>query len=372
MLNRIVASSADSRKSGTALQSGTLASNSPIIEVSGVSKRFSRSDNPAVSNLSFSINAGETLAILGPSGSGKTTTLRMIAGFEDPDAGEIRIGNKKVASPGFSVPTEKRGIGMVFQQFALFPHLTVEQNVAYGLAVPDASEKSQRVNDALRLVGMEGYGKRYPQQLSGGQQQRVALARALAPQPIVLLMDEPFGSLDMSMRATMRREVKSILHQTNTTTILVTHDKDEAFALADKILLMNDGKLHQFGSPENVYHNPADRFVAEFVGTANFIPAKFENGKIVTELGSFTFTGDVPGREFDLLLRPDDIQIESDARGNNSVLRREFKGADNLYQIQLASGRTLWTNGSSFPALDNGEKVSLKLTLAHVVLYPKG
>lgn len=372
MLNRIVASSTNSRKSEIGLQSDAVTSStSPIIEVSAVTKRFSKSDVPAVSDLSFSINAGETLAILGPSGSGKTTTLRMIAGFEDPDSGEIRIGNKKVASAQFSIPIEKRGVGMVFQQFALFPHLTVEQNVAFGLTTTEKTEKSTKVNDALKLVGMAGYQKRYPHQLSGGQQQRVALARALAPQPIVLLMDEPFGSLDMSMRSVMRREVKSILEQTNTTTILVTHDKEEAFALADKLLLMNDGKLHQFGTPETIYHKPSNRFVAEFVGIANFIPATFSNGNVVTELGTFPFAGQIPEGEFDLLLRPDDIHLQSDVKAKNTVLKREFKGSDNLYHIQLASGRTLWTTEPSFPVLNNGESVSIKLTLAHIVLYPK-
>ncbi len=343
----------------------------PVISVAGLSKRYSGSDQPAIEDLAFAINEGETLAILGPSGCGKTTTLRLLAGFEEPDTGEICVRDRVVVGPGRWTPPEKRGLGMIFQQFALFPHLTVSDNVAYGLTKSRGNRKRARVLEVLELVGMAEFGSRYPHQLSGGQQQRVALARALAPEPLVLLMDEPFGSLDSGMRAEMRREVKAILSQLGATTILVTHDQGEAFSLADRVLILRQGRLEQLNTPDNIYHRPASRFVASFVGIADFVPVRFQDGQVVAELGIFPFDGVPPDGESDLLLRPDDIDLVSDAAGQGRIVDREFKGSDNLYTVRLPSGRSVRSTQPSQAVFSIGERVLVQAHPEHVVLFPK-
>ncbi|MBM3934379.1 MAG: ABC transporter ATP-binding protein [SAR202 cluster bacterium] len=343
----------------------------PILSVEGLTKRFRGGTLPAVSGLSLTMGAGETLALMGPSGSGKTTTLRLIAGFETPYEGKVSIAGRIVAVPGLSVPTEQRGLGMMFQQFALFPHLTVEQNVAYGLAGLPREEKARRVEEELRVVGMDDFKKRYPRQLSGGQQQRVALARALAPRPVVMLMDEPFGSLDARMRTEMRRDVKAVLRQTNTTTILVTHDKDEAFTLADRVLVMKDGVMQQLDTPDNIYHRPANRFVAEFAGMADFVAARFEDGAVSTEVGLFSYQGPRPDGPFDLLLRPDTVEVTSYPNGDCAITGREFKGAINLYSVRLPSGKTIWSAMPSQQVHRVGERVKVRAKPNSIVLFPR-
>ena len=343
----------------------------PVIAVAGLTKTYPGSEEPAVESLSFAVNEGEVLAILGPSGCGKTTTLRLLAGFEVPDSGEVRLRDQVVASTDDWVRPEKRGLGMVFQHVALFPHLTATQNVLYGLTRMGGEEKRRRAEEMLDLVGMDGFGKRYPHQLSGGQQQRVALARALAPGPLVLLMDEPFGSLDADMRAQMRREVKALLSQLGTTAILVTHDQEEAFLMADRILILNRGSLLQLNTPDNIYHRPASRFEARFVGLAEFVPAELEDRRVVTELGSFPYEGSAPAEAVDLLVRPDDIEIEPDGSGDGVIVGREFKGADNLYSIRLPSGRLVRAVQPSEPVYHVGERVKVHARLAHVILFAR-
>jgi len=346
-------------------------SRAPVIAVAGLTKRYPGSREAAVDDLAFAVNEGETLAILGPSGCGKTTTLRLLAGFEAPDAGEVRIRDRVVAAPGRWVPPERRGLGMVFQQFALFPHLTAEQNVAYGLERLRRGERRQRTLEVLHLVGMTEYADRYPHQLSGGQQQRIALARALAPEPLVLLMDEPFGSLDAALRADMRRDVKAILAHLGATAILVTHDQEEAFTLADRILILRCGRLEQLNTPDNIYHRPATRFVAAFAGIADFVPAVVQDAHAVSELGSFPFGGTPPARDVDLLLRPDDIDIEPAAGGQGRIVHREFKGADNLYTVRLPSGRTVRSVQPSLAVYQIGQRVLVRAEPDHVLLFSR-
>ncbi len=344
--------------------------NGPVISVTGLAKSYPGNPHPAVNDLTFEVLEGETLAILGPSGCGKTTTLRLLAGFEVPDAGEVRIRDVTVASRARWTPPEKRGVGMVFQQFALFPHLTVRENAVYGLSGLRRGEKERRAAEVLELVGMAAYDQRYPHGLSGGQQQRVALARALAPGPAVLLMDEPFGSLDSGLRSQMRREVKSILARSGATSIIVTHDQDEAFGLSDRVLVLHEGRVEQIDTPDIVYHQPRTRFVGDFVGLADYLPATYEGGKIVTEVGVFPYSGDSFDGEMDLLLRPDDVDIDDDGAGGGEVMDREFRRAYNRYTVQLASGRTIRSFQSTLSVYAMGQRVRIRAHPDHIVLFP--
>lgn len=242
-----------------------------FIHLEQVTKMFNGSSRPAVENLNLEIEKGEIVTLLGPSGCGKTTTLRMIAGFEQPTEGIIRIDNRIVQDSRISLPPEKRGVGMVFQDYALFPHLNIEKNVMFGLNKWSSRKKKQRAIEVLDLVGLADYGKRYPHELSGGQQQRVALARALAPYPDVVLMDEPFSNLDAGLREKMRYDVTSILRKANTTAVIVTHDQKDAFAVSDRIVVMNEGVIQQVSTPKDLYRCPKNCFVAQFVGKTNLL-----------------------------------------------------------------------------------------------------
>jgi len=347
----------------------------PVIAVAGVTKTYPGAPAPAVADLSFAVTDGEVLALLGPSGCGKTTTLRLIAGFESPDEGELSIGGRIVASSDDWTPPERRGLSMIFQQFALFPHLTVLQNAMYGLRGMGAGDRRQVAEAELERVGMAEYMSRYPHQLSGGQQQRVALARALAPQPFVLLMDEPFGSLDAALRADMRREVRSILAQRGATAIIVTHDQEEAFTLADRVLILKQGRLEQLNTPDNIYHKPASRFVAAFVGQADFLPVTLSDGYLHSELGVFPLAGVPPPAPFDLLLRPDDVVIEIDRSGEGVVdavvVEREFKGADNVYTVELPSGVRVRSVQPSTRIYNTGDRVRISAFPDHIVLFSR-
>ena len=343
----------------------------PVVTVAGLFKTYPGSREPAVADLSFAVNEGETLAILGPSGCGKTTTLRLIAGFEEPDAGEIRIRGRTVASAKEWAPPERRGMAMIFQQFALFPHLRVVDNVVYGLKGMSKAQRHQRAMEELERVEMAGFADRYPHQLSGGQQQRVALARAMAPAPLVLLMDEPFASLDSGLRAQTRREVKAILTQRQATTILVTHSQDEALNLADRVLILDQGRLQQLNTPDNIYHRPATRFVASFAGNSDFLPVRVEHHQVVSELGTYPHQGAIPEGEVDLLFRPDDVSISADDAGQGRVVDREFKGTYNLYNVRLPSGRTVRSVQPSDTRLEVGDRVSVSAAPSHIVLYPR-
>ncbi|MBI2215663.1 MAG: ABC transporter ATP-binding protein, partial [Candidatus Rokubacteria bacterium] len=309
--------------------------------LSRVTRRYRPDGPPAVDDLTLSIARGQILALLGPSGCGKTTTLRLIAGFDHPDAGQIKIGGRLVASgeSGSMVAPEERSVGVVFQDYALFPHLTIEENVAFGLTSLPRSERRARVRAVLDLVGLADLGRRYPHELSGGQQQRVAVARALAPAPALVLLDEPFSNLDADLRMQMRDEVEKILRSTGTTAVFVTHDQEEAFTIADQVGVLERGRLAQVASAETIYHRPATRFVAEFVGAADFLPGIVTTEGIVTEIGIFGNTEQrEPGEKVNVMIRPDDVTFVPRPDGEAVILRRYFRGSENLYSLGLPSG----------------------------------
>ncbi|HEX9758477.1 MAG TPA: ABC transporter ATP-binding protein [Nitrospiria bacterium] len=344
-----------------------------IIEFQEVTKFYSKSEGPAVENISLDIEKGEVLALLGPSGSGKTTILRLIAGFEIPEQGKVFLRGKEVSAPNHCLPPEKRGVGMVFQDYGLFPHLTVEKNIAFGLIRDSLSERSRKVKNILSLVGLTSLEHRYPHELSGGQQQRVALARALAPNPILVLLDEPFSNLDPDMRSRMREEVDQILTRMGMTAVLVTHDHEEAFAMADKVAVLNQGRLEQLGSPEEIYHTPYTPFVADFVGHADFLNGEVgADGMIHTEIGTFPNEKGFPiGTGLAVMIRPDDIQLVPDREGIAKVKSRQFHGSENLYTLSLLSGQTLHSSEHSITVYPSGTRVNLKLTATHTVLFDR-
>ena len=257
---------------------------STIVQCAGVTKRFG--SVLAVDGATFALEPGEILSILGPSGCGKTTLLRLIAGFDVPDAGEISIQGRTMSAPSVHVPPDHRNVGMVFQEYALFPHMTVSQNVSFGIQRLPSQERLSRLKEVIELVRLTGLGDRYPHELSGGQQQRVALARTLAPHPVAVLLDEPFSNLDAGMRSQMRREVESILREYNIATVFVTHDREEAFAMADRIGVMKDGSLDQLDTPDVIYHSPATPFVAQLAGTCDFLRGVVNGGLVATDIGN--------------------------------------------------------------------------------------
>ena len=312
----------------------------PALCLSGLCKSFG--DVKAVVDLNLRLAHGQILCLLGPSGCGKTTTLRLIAGFDTPDTGSIHIGDRMVSGPGANENPEKRRVGMVFQEGALFPHLTVEQNVAFGLK--KGKERRLTVAEALQMVSLEGYEKRYPHQLSGGQQQRVALARALAPSPDLLMMDEPFSSLDAGLRGQLRKEVRAILKERGATVVCVTHDQEEALQLADRVAVMNQGRIEQIGSPEQVFNNPDTRFAAEFFGSADFLPAWRDGEYLNSEVGRVPWheewsISSADNGALQIMVRPDCLDMGPDEEGNAVVAQRDFLGAFNIYTVALDTGR---------------------------------
>jgi iron(III) transport system ATP-binding protein len=339
------------------------------IQLQHLRKRYGGQHLAAVDDLSLDVHEGELLVLLGPSGCGKTTTLRMIAGFERPEAGSIVLGQDTVANAHAWVPPERRGVGIVFQDYALFPHLTVAQNIAFGMLRLARSERKQRVAAALDAVDLDGYAERYPHELSGGQQQRVAIARALAPQPRVLLLDEPFSNLDPDLRTSLRYEVRTIVRRAGITTVLVTHDQSEAFAMADRIAVMHEGRLHQVDTPERLYRQPHSRFVAGFVGGAQWVPGEVQSDHVETELGIFANNAaDVA--TVDVLLRPEDLQLAPDVRGTARVVGREFGGATVRYTVRLRSGQQLDVVQSSFELLPLDSCVRVHVLPKTPVMFP--
>ena len=336
------------------------------ISCSGLTQRFGAS--VAVRDVDLSLERGKFLALLGPSGAGKTTLLRLIAGFETPCTGTVEIGGQEMVSPGLFVPPERRRVGMVFQHYALFPHLTVAQNIAYGL--PKKRDRKERVDEVLELVGLVDLRGRMPHQLSGGQQQRIALARALAPKPAVILLDEPFSNLDPSMRVSVREEVKSILRDANETAVFVTHDQEEAFALADEVAIMRQGKIEQVAAPEQLFHHPANRFIAAFVGQADFLPGKVVDSTIDTEIGPLTANNLNGGAELDVLIRPDDVVITPRPDGIGQIILRRFRGGENLYCVQLPSGRRIHSHQPGRDIYEPGTRVDVSVQTTEVVTFP--
>lgn len=342
----------------------------PVLELSNVTKTYRGCGVPAVDSVSLEVAEEEILTLLGPSGCGKSTLLRLIAGLERPDRGSIRIGGRTVAGEAWVEPEKRGGIGMVFQDYALFPHLTVAKNVAFPLHRLPKKSRAVRVAEALEVTGLDAFGKRYPHELSGGQQQRVALARALAGQPELILLDEPLSNLDADLRKQMRAEVKEILKKAGATAILVTHDQEDCFALASRVAVLKDGKIEQLGAPEYVYHEPESRFVANFLGVADYLPGIAGSGVIETFLGAFTDGELQSGAEVDLLIRPDDVALAENPGGSGVITERQFKGAEVLYTVET-SGFVLHSLGPSYRGMPVGQRVDLEVNLDHLVVFPR-
>src|SRR5262245_26703940 len=339
----------------------------PHLEVEGLTHAYGA--HQVVRGISFSLARGAIGCLLGPSGCGKTTVLRCIAGFEVVQRGSIRIDGWQVSGPGCMVPPEKRRMGMVFQDYALFPHLPVGGNIAFGLRGSRA-ERDARVAELAALVGLSAALDKYPHEISGGQQQRVALARALAPRPELLLLDEPFSNLDVDLRERLSLEVREIIKASGATAVLVTHDQQEAFAMADEIGILHEGRVQQWDSPYNLYHRPANRFVADFVGQGVFLPAKALNGgQVEIELGILK-GGEIPGDEkLEVLLRPDDVVHDDAAPTRAEVLHKAFRGAEILYTLRLESGRKVLALVPSHHNHALGEKIGIRLDVDHVVAF---
>ena len=322
----------------------------------------------AVDDVSFDVPAGQILALLGPSGCGKTTTLRLVAGFERLDEGTITIGAETVAAPGRHVPPERRQIGMVFQDYAIFPHLSVGENVAFGLG-GGRRERAVRQETLLDFVGLTGLGERMPHELSGGQQQRVALARALAPGPRALLLDEPFSNLDAALRADVRAEVRALLRQTRTTTLFVTHDQEEALFLGDRVAVMRAGRIEQSGTPESVFLRPKTRFVAAFLGQTDFLEGTVVRGGVESTMGKLLLRPEVPaGSRVAVALRPDAVNVAPAApdEANARIVSRQFLGIAYLYRLVLRDGSTLHSWQPHSVNLREGESVRATLAEGHV------
>ncbi|HEX6155378.1 MAG TPA: ABC transporter ATP-binding protein [Burkholderiales bacterium] len=338
-----------------------------LLEVENL--RHAYGEQEVVRGLSFSLARGAIGCLLGPSGCGKTTVLRCIAGFEGIREGEIRLAGKVVSGPGVMLPPERRRIGMVFQDYALFPHLSVAGNIAFGLHAARAAERAARVQELAKLVGLSAALDKFPHEISGGQQQRVALARALAPRPELLLLDEPFSNLDVDLRERLSLEVRDIIKASGATAILVTHDQQEAFAMADEIGVLHLGRIQQWDAPYNLYHRPANRFVADFVGQGVFLPAQALDGhQLQIELG--TLQGDAHGlRQLEVLLRPDDVVHDDAAPTQAEVVHKAFRGAEILYTLRLASGRKVLALVPSHHTHALGEKIGIRLDVDHVVAF---
>lgn len=343
----------------------------PLLQLDGVWCAYD--DSTVVEDLSFHINKGDIACLLGPSGCGKTTTLRSIAGFESITQGSIKLDGMQVSAPKLLVPPEKRNLGMVFQDYALFPHLTIQENVCFGLRRASASKRRSVAAKMLELVGLEQYANRYPHEISGGQQQRVALARAMAPEPSLILLDEPFSNLDVDLRRRLSLDVRDILKSLGTTALLVTHDQEEAFAVADRIGVMNEGKLQQWDSAYNIYHEPLNRFVANFIGLGHFIRGKALSPELVdTEMG--VIRGNrayqwLPESPVDILLRPDDILPDPDSPLQAKVLQKTFTGASMLFKLQLPTGSIVEAIFPSHNDHEIGTMVGIRLEADHLVAF---
>lgn len=331
------------------------ASGPPLLIIDSLTRRFVSRDAPAVEGVTLDVYEGELLALLGPSGCGKTTTLRMIGGFEAPDSGTIRLRGEDITN----LPPEKRGIGFVFQDYALFPHLNVLDNVKFGLHRMPRAQSEARAREMLTLVGLEDLAKRKPHELSGGQQQRVALARTLALAPKLVLLDEPFSNLDAAMRIETRQEVKALLKKAGSAAILVTHDQEEALALADRVAVMEKGRLRQIGTPDEIYRNPASSFVASFIGRSNIVAGTAHGMRADTPFGRLELSRAASG-PVDLAVRPEQIMLEPSPDGKGEVIGREFRGHDQLYWVRKGE-RMILVIGGPADQIEIGSRVNLRV-----------
>jgi iron(III) transport system ATP-binding protein len=380
----------------------------PVIKLGGVCRIFG--SETAVDSLSLAVREGEILTLLGPSGCGKTTTLRLLAGLTQPDAGTISVAGETVAGEGRFVPPEERDIGLVFQEFALFPHLTVSENVAFGIGDWSKSEREARVDELLDLVSLSGYGDNNPDDLSGGERQRVALARSLAPEPDVILLDEPFSNLDVALRTEMREDVRNILKTTGVTAVSVTHDQEEALSISDRVAVIHDGHVEQVGRPEAVFEHPESRFVADFLGQAGFLSGELQEGIIETSVDTLHagmlegLSKAYDGAAVDVLVRPDDLaatpaggpngggswtdgdsgsdgswtdgdsgsdgsRIEGDEPGDGRIITREYTGPSFVYGIELDSGELVHCQHNHAAEFDIGQRVAVDLTADHTLAW---
>jgi iron(III) transport system ATP-binding protein len=353
-----------------------------FLNLSQLSVHYPGGERPAVDGVSLGLEAGEIGVLIGPSGCGKTTLLRAVAGLERVSGGQVVLNKEVVSSADRHTPAEDRRIGMVFQDYALFPHLNIGRNVGFGIEHLPRAARAARVAEVLALVGLEGMENRYPHELSGGQQQRVALARALAPEPRLLLLDEPFSNLDVDLRERLAHEVRGILKAAGATALLVTHDQLEAFAIGDVIGVMHEGHLHQWDDAYALYHRPATRFVAEFIGHGVFAPATIavvnNEVSVHTALGALQDMDECPlptayaSGLCDVLLRADDIVHDDHAPVKAQIVRKAFRGSEFLYTLQLASGETVMTHVPSHHNHEVGEWIGIRAEVDHVVTFARG
>ena len=345
--------------------------NNIILELEGISQRYG--NNTVVDNLNLHLEQGSIGCLLGPSGCGKTTALRCIAGFEHIQTGSIKLAQQTIAGKNIHVPAEKRQIGMVFQDYALFPHLSAADNIGFGLQHLDRAKRQKRIDEMLELVHLSDYAKAYPHELSGGQQQRVSLVRALAPRPKLLLLDEPFSNLDVSLRERLCCDVRDILKHEHTTAIMVTHDQNEAFMIADYIGVMHEGLIQQWDSSYNLYHRPANRFIADFIGEGVFLPGEvIDDHHVKIELGIIHGEYESPspaGAKVDVLLRPDDIIHDDGSPLKAKVAAKAFRGAQILYTLRLPSGAEMLSLVPSHHDHAIDEPIGIRLASDHIIAF---
>ncbi|QDL53856.1 ABC transporter ATP-binding protein [Rhodoferax aquaticus] len=352
------------------------------LELEALSVRYRASLPPAVDAVSFGLKVGEIGVLIGPSGCGKTTLLRAIAGLESTHSGHIRLNGITVSSAQHALPAEQREMGMVFQDYALFPHMTVDQNIGFGIHAWSKPQRQARILEVLQLVGLQSHASRYPHELSGGQQQRVALARALAPKPKLLLLDEPFSNLDVDLRERLAQELRTILKAAGATALFVTHDQLEAFAIGDRIGVMQQGQLHQWADAYTLYHRPATRFVADFIGHGVFTPAHVElheehgvpHKHVVTPLGALHGIHQQEQDRLalgpcDILLRADDIVHDDAAPVKAKILTKAFRGNEFLYSLQLLTGETVLAHVPSHHNHRIGEWIGIRPEVDHIVTF---
>ena len=352
-----------------------------FVEVTKLRVQYPGRPQAAVDEVSFGLRAGDIGVLIGPSGCGKTTLLRAVAGLERVTAGEVRISGQLVGGAGAHVPAEERRVGMVFQDYALFPHIDVGHNVGFGIHRLPKAERNARIAEVLHLVGLPGIERHFPHELSGGQQQRIALARALAPKPQLLLLDEPFSNLDVDLRERLAHEIRAILKAAHATALFVTHDQLEAFAIGDVIGVMHEGRLHQWDDAYTLYHRPLTRFVADFIGHGVFAPATLRevNNQVLvqTPLGELGDVAECPlpsafvSGECDVLLRADDIVHDDDAPVKAEIMRKAFRGSEFLYTLRLASGQTVLAHVPSHHDHKIGEWIGIRAEVDHVVTFDR-